>query len=257
MKLVLLLALLTASECDKMSVHVGAGQNVTLPCQYDIKYHKELLACWSRGNIPNSGCGSPPLISSDGFKVTDGGSGRFQLQGRLDEGDVSLTILNATEGDAGRYGCRVEIPGWFNDDKHHFDLTIDGAPHTTGSPASDTETPTELTEPTTAGQTAGHMTSTESRLTSSFDAVGSIEEDSTVAVVLLCVLFGSVVLIIAGGLVIIARRHLNKPAWLQVGALVQFSSTSSSLQLHRRVSVAENIYQIDEGGNGGVYESCP
>ena len=52
-------------------------------------------------------------------------SSRYQLLGRLDEGDVSLTILNLRDSDAGRYGCRVEIPGWFNDDKHHFDLTIE------------------------------------------------------------------------------------------------------------------------------------
>ena len=67
------------------------------------------------------------LIATDerGVREDSRRSSRYQLQGRLDQGDVSLTILNVTESDAGRYGCRVDIPGWFNDDKHHFDVTVD------------------------------------------------------------------------------------------------------------------------------------
>ncbi|KAJ8405537.1 hypothetical protein AAFF_G00320100 [Aldrovandia affinis] len=40
------------------------------------------------------------------------------------EGDVSLTIINVTENDSGIYGCRVEIPGLFNDLKQIFNLII-------------------------------------------------------------------------------------------------------------------------------------
>ncbi|CAK6956500.1 hepatitis A virus cellular receptor 1 homolog [Scomber scombrus] len=39
---------------------------------------------------------------------------RYQLLGRVTDGDVSLTILNAQWSDAGVYGCRVKIPGWFD-----------------------------------------------------------------------------------------------------------------------------------------------
>ncbi|KAJ8347501.1 hypothetical protein AAFF_G00191880 [Aldrovandia affinis] len=40
------------------------------------------------------------------------------------EGDVSLTIINVTENDSGTYGCRVVIPGPFNDLKRNFNLII-------------------------------------------------------------------------------------------------------------------------------------
>ena len=51
-------------------------------------------------------------------------SSRYQLLGDLRKGDVSLTILNVSEMDSGRYGCRVEIAGWFNDLKQHFKLRV-------------------------------------------------------------------------------------------------------------------------------------
>uniref|UniRef100_A0A669F379 Ig-like domain-containing protein n=1 Tax=Oreochromis niloticus TaxID=8128 RepID=A0A669F379_ORENI len=115
------------------------GQDVTLPCKYDRKYYGALSACWQRGEIPTRGC-SNQLISTDGLRVETRASSRYQLLGRLEDGDVSLTITNLTEGDAGRYGCRVEIPGWFNDDKHHFDLTVvDDPSGTTGESAGSTE----------------------------------------------------------------------------------------------------------------------
>ena len=100
------------------------GQNVTLSCTYNAKLG-QLHACWGRGTIPASGC-SQQLISSDGHMSKEGTtvSSRYYLLGRLDQGDVSLTILNITEADAGCYGCRVEIPGWFNDDKRHFNLVV-------------------------------------------------------------------------------------------------------------------------------------
>ena len=44
--------------------------------------------------------------------------------GDLSAGDVSLTIRQVEEGDSGMYGCRVDIPGWFNDHKHEQTLTV-------------------------------------------------------------------------------------------------------------------------------------
>lgn len=108
-----------------MEVKGHTGQDVTLPCKYDRKYHSALSACWQRGEIPTTGC-SNQLISTDGLRVETRAPSRYELLGRLEDGDVSLTIKRLTEGDAGRYGCRVEIPGWFNDEKHHFDLTVVG-----------------------------------------------------------------------------------------------------------------------------------
>ncbi|KAF7228072.1 cell adhesion molecule DSCAML1 isoform X1 [Nothobranchius furzeri] len=99
------------------------GSDVTLHCNYDAKYYGRLFVCWGRGDIPNSGCANE-VIRSDGTKVTGRLSERYHLIGDLGEGDVSLTITQVQEGDSGVYGCRVEIPGWFNDHKHQTTLRV-------------------------------------------------------------------------------------------------------------------------------------
>ncbi|XP_023818151.1 T-cell immunoglobulin and mucin domain-containing protein 4-like [Oryzias latipes] len=122
--LLLLLALLTVSECDR-KLTGRIGQSITLPCKYDIKTNGPTKVCWGRGRVPISGC-SDKLLATDGHKVKaeTQTSSRYQLLGRLDEGDVSLTIVNVTEEDAGMYGCRVKISGLFNDEKHNIQLTV-------------------------------------------------------------------------------------------------------------------------------------
>uniref|UniRef100_A0A3B3DR93 Ig-like domain-containing protein n=1 Tax=Oryzias melastigma TaxID=30732 RepID=A0A3B3DR93_ORYME len=112
------------SECERR-VTGRRGQNLTLPCNYDIKTNGPTEVCWGRGPVPTSGC-SDQLLVTDGYNVIEETrvSSRYQLKGRLDEGDVSLTILNATEEDTGLYGCRVQISGPFNDEKHHVNLTV-------------------------------------------------------------------------------------------------------------------------------------
>ena len=109
-----------------MKVVGRAGEDVTLPCKYDFKYNGARSVCWGRGSIPLSGCNNQ-IISTDGHKVIESTrvSSRYQLLGRLEDGDVSLTILKTTEEDAGLYGCRVEISGLNNDEKHHTDLIIE------------------------------------------------------------------------------------------------------------------------------------
>ncbi|XP_044227189.1 T-cell immunoglobulin and mucin domain-containing protein 4-like [Thunnus albacares] len=124
----LLIVLLTVIERSSSSMKVvgRAGENITLPCKYDIKYNGAMEVCWGRGSITHFGCNNQ-IISTDGRKVIESTrvSSRYQLLGRLEDGDVSLTILKTTEEDAGLYGCRVDIHGWFNDEKHHIDLTIE------------------------------------------------------------------------------------------------------------------------------------
>ncbi|XP_054902663.1 hepatitis A virus cellular receptor 1 homolog [Poeciliopsis prolifica] len=274
MKVVLLVALLSVSGCDGMKVVGQTGQNVTLPCNYHIKQHGALHVCWGKGEIPSSKC-SNQLLSTNEHKVLTRASSRYQLLGRLDEGDVSLTILNLTEEDAGRYGCRAEIPGWFNDQKHHFDLTVERALSGIGS-RTEADAPTTWTpsEPQTsserpaAAQTAADQLTTESLLTSCSNSSSFTEErqeeGNTVTMVLVLVLFLLVVVLTAAGLFFMARR------WKQLKLLpqqqqqqqqrrqVQISSTSSTLQLHQRASAVENIYQIDGAAEGGGdYEFCP
>ncbi|XP_062381074.1 T-cell immunoglobulin and mucin domain-containing protein 4-like [Sardina pilchardus] len=107
-----------------VTVYGYAGENVTLPCKYDGKYYGSVSICWGKGLLPSRGCGDD-IIQTEGSTVTTQSSPRYQLVNRhRDVGDVSLTITNATEQDSGTYGCRVEIPGWFNDQKTHVDLRI-------------------------------------------------------------------------------------------------------------------------------------
>ncbi|XP_071361902.1 T-cell immunoglobulin and mucin domain-containing protein 4-like [Trachinotus anak] len=124
---------------DSRTVVGRTGESVTLPCTYDVKHHGRLSVCWNRGDLPISGCNNQ-IISTDGPSRV---SSRYQLLGRVEDGDVSMTIVNLTETDAGRYGCREEIPGPFNDDKHHIDLSVEPAPSTTtirGQTGSDVTT---------------------------------------------------------------------------------------------------------------------
>uniref|UniRef100_A0A3Q1GPX4 Ig-like domain-containing protein n=1 Tax=Acanthochromis polyacanthus TaxID=80966 RepID=A0A3Q1GPX4_9TELE len=148
------LSVLTASGCLGRRVVGRTGENVTFTCRYNRKSYGALSVCWNRGDIPNLGMCNNQLISTDGNKVKkqSGVSSRYQLMGRLDQGDVSLTILNLREADAGRYGCRVHIAGLFNDDKHHFDLTVK-APQVIMTTSLAAETSTESTP---ANQIAGN-----------------------------------------------------------------------------------------------------
>ncbi|XP_068570716.1 cell adhesion molecule DSCAM-like [Cebidichthys violaceus] len=105
------------------SIIATVGEDITLICNYDAKNYGKLSACWGRGAIPNRGCANE-VIRSDGTSVINRLSERYLLRGDVAVGDVSLTIRQVEEGDSGTYGCRVEIPGWFNDHKHQLTLTV-------------------------------------------------------------------------------------------------------------------------------------
>lgn len=118
---ILLFLLLGGASAQTLRATVGS--EVTLRCSYDAKYHGRLRACWSRGVLRYRGCGNL-VIQTDGTSVTSRLSERYQLLGNLGQGDLSLTIRQLEERDSGTYGCRVEIPGWFNDEKTHVTLTV-------------------------------------------------------------------------------------------------------------------------------------
>lgn len=120
----LLLGLSTFSACvSAEDIIATVGTDVTLQCNYDAQYYGRLSACWGRGAIPNSGCANE-VIKTDGTSVTSRLSERYLFMGNVGGGDVSLTIRQVKESDSGMYGCRVEIPGWFNDHKHQLTLTV-------------------------------------------------------------------------------------------------------------------------------------
>ncbi|XP_035265652.1 hepatitis A virus cellular receptor 1 homolog isoform X2 [Anguilla anguilla] len=129
-----LCAVFYCTTLSVLSVCVGSmltligktGESVTLPCRYDIIANGLTEMCWGRGEVPTSKC-SNTIVSTDGEKVTFSESDRYRLQSGVQEGNVSLTIINVTENDSGIYGCRVEISGWFNDLKLNFYLiTVKG-----------------------------------------------------------------------------------------------------------------------------------
>uniref|UniRef100_A0A8D2ZSE6 Ig-like domain-containing protein n=1 Tax=Scophthalmus maximus TaxID=52904 RepID=A0A8D2ZSE6_SCOMX len=108
---------------QKLLIIIFVEINVTLLCNYDAKYYGRLPVCWGRGAIPNSGCANE-VIKADGTSVISRQSERYVLMGDFGKGDVSLTIRQLEESDSGIYGCRVDIPGWFNDHKHQLTLTV-------------------------------------------------------------------------------------------------------------------------------------
>ncbi|XP_077434274.1 hepatitis A virus cellular receptor 1 homolog isoform X1 [Vanacampus margaritifer] len=123
----LLLSILSQvrSEAIKVSGHIG--HNVTLPCAYDAQAQGLLSFCWGRGKVPTLKCSNKIVYAEDGA-VRFISESRYQLLGQLNDGDVSLTILNVQPNDAGVYGCRVELPGWFNDYKINIYLAVKEAP---------------------------------------------------------------------------------------------------------------------------------
>ncbi|KAF2979013.1 hypothetical protein EK904_000176, partial [Melospiza melodia maxima] len=129
-----LLVLLTGSTVSESIVIGEVGQDITVPCHYSVwNRHSITSMCWGRGSCPNSKC-SQPIIWTDGWRVTEQHSSRYQLRGDLHRGDVSLTIVDARESDSGTYCCRVEIPGLFNDQMINHKVVVRKARTSTASP---------------------------------------------------------------------------------------------------------------------------
>ncbi|XP_077123052.1 uncharacterized protein LOC143777029 isoform X1 [Ranitomeya variabilis] len=94
-----------------------------LSCTYTVHSWTNSV-CWGRGPCPLSGCNNR-IINTDGDKVTWRKSGKYQILGNIEQGDVTLSIIGATEEDAGTYCCRVEIPGLFNDIKRNINVNTE------------------------------------------------------------------------------------------------------------------------------------
>ncbi|KAJ7414246.1 T-cell immunoglobulin and mucin domain-containing protein 4-like [Pitangus sulphuratus] len=127
---ILILALfLTKPHTASQTVVRGVtGQSVRLPCNYRVTPRTGVSdVCWGRGSCPNSKCKNT-ILETRGSRVKFRKSWRYDLQGSISTGDVSLTIGMVDAGDAGLYCCRVEIPGLFNDIKKNIQLVVARAP---------------------------------------------------------------------------------------------------------------------------------
>ncbi|XP_056425476.1 hepatitis A virus cellular receptor 1 [Hyla sarda] len=154
LQIVLLLLSCSVTVLCQKTITGIEGQSIVLPCSYKVKRTSDLTTmCWGRGSCPNSKC-NQELIWTDGNKVTFQASSRYQLNDRINQGIVSLTISQASLQDAGTYCCRIEHQGWFNDEKINVRLTVEKAPTTTvrtTTPA--TTTPKTTPKPTTVKTT--------------------------------------------------------------------------------------------------------
>ncbi|NXB16667.1 TIMD4 protein, partial [Rhagologus leucostigma] len=172
-----LLVLFTGPAVSELVVMGEVGQDVTVPCRYSVRDRNGITSmCWGRDRCPNSKC-SRPIIWTDGWRVTEQHSSRYQLKGDLQKGDVSLTIVNAREADSGIYCCRVELPGWFNDQLINHKVVITKARISTASPltytSEQTSAPGSTSEPSfTVTRTWPSVSSSEAPQTASAPCSG-------------------------------------------------------------------------------------
>lgn len=99
------------------------GESVTLPCTYASWSQGSNSMCWGKGACPNSRC-NEELLHTDGIRVLSRMSTKYELEGLIWRGDVSLTIFNTNKDDEALYCCRIEVPGWFNDVKKNIRLKL-------------------------------------------------------------------------------------------------------------------------------------
>ncbi|XP_037655035.1 hepatitis A virus cellular receptor 1 [Choloepus didactylus] len=139
-----LLVLLTGAVVSYPQVRGVVGQSVTLPCTYPVINGDIHTMCWGRAGCSQSGC-MHEIIRTNGVHAIFQRHERYQLKGKIPEGNVSLTIQDANQIDTGLYCCRVEYRGWFNDRKLTLSLEI--------RPASVTNVPTSPKVSTSAPPT--------------------------------------------------------------------------------------------------------
>ncbi|XP_077089564.1 hepatitis A virus cellular receptor 1 isoform X4 [Siphateles boraxobius] len=234
---------LTICKCSDVIIQSFEGESVTLPCKYDSRYHGKCEICWIRGDIPNMGCGNE-IIGSDGDKVVRKISTRYRLEGEISHGDVSLTILNSKKEDSGKYGCRIHVPGWFNDEMYYVHLIVEddkNKTHENSSLVSSSHAPESSTTGLWISSTI-YETSVKYPNSSSVEQKESVNASAVIVPILLLLL---ALIVIAGILLWKQKKKIRAVLEMQNSEnSVIYSNSGSSVGLYNREMATENIYQI-------------
>ncbi|XP_038651375.1 hepatitis A virus cellular receptor 1 homolog isoform X2 [Scyliorhinus canicula] len=212
------------------------GQSVTLPCNYFVRVNGEYEMCWGRGKCPILGC-SETLFTTNGKAVTSTTSPKYHLDGKIEEGDVSLTVDNLGEEDSGWYCCRVEIPGLFNDQKKDLNLLVlEGTSTTTVSlsSVSDTTGDGNFFTSNAIEEFLNSTFTTSSDETSTFSQ--PIDETSTTILAWSGVSL-AILIIVAGIAAFILKEKLKK--------VTKGGSEKMAIGMHIHQAVEENVYNIE------------
>lgn len=218
------------------------------------------------------GCGDE-IIGTDGDKVVRKKSGKYQMVGEIRRGDVSLTILNIGKTDSGKYGCRIHVPGLFNDEMYYVHLIVEDALipttwETTSLSSSTSETTgvftTAMTEETNKIQenssfvsssnapessTVGLWTSNTYETTVEDPELSHVEHKESVnasAVIVPVILLLLALIVIVG--ILIWKQKKKTRAALDIAQnsdiSVIYSNSGSTVGLYNREVAVENVYQI-------------
>ncbi|XP_067280000.1 hepatitis A virus cellular receptor 1 isoform X7 [Pseudorasbora parva] len=239
-----ILCYLTICKCSDVIVQSFEGESVTLPCKYDSKYHGKCEICWIRGVIPNMGCGDE-IIGSDGDKVVRKKSNRYQMVGEIPHGDVSLTIRNIEKKDSGKYGCRIHVPGWFNDEMYYVHLIVDDGRNKTQENTSFVSS-SNAPESSTIGLWTSNTTyGTSIKYPDSHNVENKDSVNATAVIVPVLLLL--LALIVITGLLMWTQKKKTRAA-LDITQnsdnSVIYSNSGSSVGLYNREMAVENIYQL-------------
>ncbi|KAE8613721.1 hypothetical protein XENTR_v10007842 [Xenopus tropicalis] len=192
------------------------GGRVLLPCTYSVT-KGTITMCWGRGSCPASKCNNQ-IIRTDGREVTWKASERYGLMGSLTQGNVSLTITGLTGSDSGTYCCRVETPGWFNDQKVVVSLEVH-----------------EASEDSTAFATTSSLTNMALEYTEPFDLETKPEANTLPSIIM-----GLFLLVLLAGLLLYLYTWRNHPC-----RSTSNLGDSSLSALENALSPApENVYYI-------------
>ncbi|ROL48035.1 T-cell immunoglobulin and mucin domain-containing protein 4 [Anabarilius grahami] len=234
----------TFCKCSEIIVQSFEGESVTLPCEYDSKYHGKCQICWMRGDIPKMGCGDD-IIGTDGDKVVRRKSTKYQMVGEIRHGDVSLTIFNIGKTDSGKYGCRIHVPGLFNDEMYYVHLIVEDETNKSQENSSFVSS-SNAPESSTIGLWTSNITyetTVEDPELSPVEHKDSVNASAVIVPVILLLL---ALIVIVGILIWKQKKKTSAASDIAQNSDISviYSNSGSTVGLYNREMAVENVYQI-------------